>query len=289
MRFVVAITLFCLSTLSSQADPPNNLFTGSTPADSEIKSLLNISESFPAEFIRWQLFLNSNKTYQLTVHYGVGLPNTLGFKYGGRKSYLSGSYELVSQPNQVIIRLKKRSKFLEPIQLLKLNENLLHILTGDLKLMVGNGGWSYTLNRKTPLPNNEVTCVPGIRGHKFREVVYEGRTPCLEISDEYHMGGDDNCFKLKWKLTLFRNPYTKEPSTYLLSRTLERSHLIRGKWRVINDSLASKTIIELDPDKPDQSIKLLAGDENVLFFLDKNGEMFTGNDDFSYTLNRRRT
>jgi hypothetical protein len=151
--------------------------------------------------------------------------------------------------------------------------------------MVGNAGWSYTLSRKDTVTMNPKS-IPGLRGHKFREAIFEGRTPCQELSKEYNFNAPGSCFKLKWKLTLLRNPYTKQPSTYNLSRTLERPHIITGKWAVVKDSIANLTYIELDPDKKDKTIRLLAGDENVLFFLDKNNKLLPGNADFSYTLNR---
>lgn len=46
-------------------------------------------------------------------------------------------------------------------------------------------------------------------------------------------------------------------------------------------------IYQLDPDKPDETISLFVADENILFFLHKDKKMFVGNDDFSFTLNRR--
>jgi hypothetical protein len=36
-----------------------------------------------------------------------------------------------------------------------------------------------------------------------------------------------------------------------------------------------------------KTLSLLAADENVLFFLDKNQKLYVGNEDFSYTLNRK--
>jgi hypothetical protein len=46
-------------------------------------------------------------------------------------------------------------------------------------------------------------------------------------------------------------------------------------------------IIELAANKEEKPVSILAGDENVLFFLDTDGNLMTGNGDFSYTLNRR--
>ena len=63
-----------------------------------------------------------------------------------------------------------------------------------------------------------------------------------------------------------------------------------GKWTIIKgiQSNPKAVIYQLDPDKPEQSISLLLGDENVAFFLHKDNQLFTGNEDFSYTLNKRQ-
>jgi hypothetical protein len=45
-------------------------------------------------------------------------------------------------------------------------------------------------------------------------------------------------------------------------------------------------VYQLDPDQPDRTIYLLVGDRNTLFFLDKEGRLLKGDENFSYTLNR---
>ncbi len=44
----------------------------------------------------------------------------------------------------------------------------------------------------------------------------------------------------------------------------------------------------MTPDKQAYSLYLLKGDDNILFFVDPNGRLLVGNEDFSYTLNRRK-
>jgi hypothetical protein len=59
---------------------------------------------------------------------------------------------------------------------------------------------------------------------------------------------------------------------------------LEGKWTVIKESDA--IIYKLEP-SVGAAIYLLAGDHNVLYFIDKNFNLYQGNQDFSYTLNRR--
>jgi hypothetical protein len=160
------------------------------------------------------------------------------------------------------------------------------------RLMVGNGGWSYTLNRSDQEPDSMstlTTMVPAatILNDKPIQLIFDGRTPCNDISTVYKLNTAPDCLKLKWRLTLNRDSVTFEPSIYKLERTdIRNSGAITGKWTVFCVS-DSAVVYKLDPDKPDNSISFLAGDKNVLFFLDKNYRLFSGNSEFSYTLNRK--
>jgi hypothetical protein len=74
-----------------------------------------------------------------------------------------------------------------------------------------------------------------------------------------------------------------------LKRTNSRETDITGNWTIIKGiaSNPDAIVLQLDPDKPNQTISLLVGDDNVLFFLHKDKKLFTGNDNFSFTLNKR--
>jgi hypothetical protein len=49
---------------------------------------------------------------------------------------------------------------------------------------------------------------------------------------------------------------------------------------------AAPGILQLDPAAPDKSISFLMAND-VLFFLHKSNELYTGNENFSFTLNRK--
>src|SRR5688500_13513373 len=102
--------------------------------------------------------------------------------------------------------------------------------------MIGNGGWSYTINRVHPVDENApLPYLSVLPEDNQKEIIYEGRTPCTELVNQYNIDAPDDCMKLKWLLTLHRHPQTLEPSTYLLKRTLHRNSDITGKWKMVSD------------------------------------------------------
>ncbi|MBD0377481.1 MAG: hypothetical protein ICV51_17865 [Flavisolibacter sp.] len=196
--------------------------------------------------------------------------------------------------NRVIYQLKN-GKTPAFISLVKLNDNLFHLLTPDGKLMIRNGGWSYTLNRKEPFTNISAdlpffSAFTSLYSDTARQVIFEGRTPCLDFARQYNLKVSEDCIKLKWKLVLYKDPITFAPTTYTLYYTLSRSDTIKGKWAITKGvpSNPHVFIYQLNPDKRNEAISFLAGDENVLFFLDKNNLLLIGDSNFSYTLNKRK-
>ena len=179
------------------------------------------------------------------------------------------------------------------ILLVKLNENLFHLLTDDKKLMVGGGGWSYTLSRKDASLNSSAALsswTTTLSDEAAEQLIFDGRTPCLNFALGDKLRITNDCLKLKWRLTLFRDSKTNEPTIYKLESTMNRRNTIEGKWTItkgIKNNFEA-IIYQLNPDRPDESISFLVGDENVLFFLDRDYRLLTGNEDFSFTLNRKR-
>ncbi len=294
--FLVAGVLFSnsCSGASTAGLSSKTVLVGSTPGDSLIKSMLTISLEKQVDFIRWDLTLGpadkDPKTFVLNIVFGKGQPNTSGFIGGGETMSFEGNYAVLKSQKGDIYKLQI-DKAADPISLIQINENIFHLLTLDNKLMIGNSGWSYTLSRKDPVANPSALLFSrstSFQNETAKEVVFDGRTPCFEIASEYNWTLERECHKLKWKLTLSRDTKTNQPIEYALQRTLERPNSLKGKWTILNGTTAGSgaMILTLDPDIPGKSILFLVGDENVLFFLDKQGRMYAGNGDFSYTLNR---
>ncbi|MCW5912469.1 MAG: copper resistance protein NlpE N-terminal domain-containing protein [Cyclobacteriaceae bacterium] len=270
------------------------VFVGSTPGDALIKSMLAIPSDTKVDFIRWNLKLNTG-SFVLDIAFGESQPNTLGFKGGGEKRSFEGTYTVSRSESKNIngkIYHLKSSKLPAGISMVKLNDNLFHLLTPQNRLMIGNGGWSYTLNRKEPTPSAglpTLTASSTLTDNTSLQVVFDGRTPCRGFAEDNNLTVPPDCFKLKWKLILNRDPKTLLPTTYQLKTTFNRESDIEGKWTIIKGTVSNpNTIIyQLYTDKQEKSFSLLAGDENVLFFLDKNNELYAGNEHFSFTLNKK--
>jgi hypothetical protein len=234
--------------------------------------------------------LSNDKAFSLAIIYGESKPNTLGFKEDHKLNF-EGGYAISGSPESAMIYEFSSKSFRSTLKMVALNANLLHLLTGDGKLMIGNGGWSYTLSNSNPVKVPVALYrSPNARKDKAPEQVYDGRTPCKEIASEYGLKVSDECFKLKWRLILYRDSVTGAPTTYAIRKVVDNAPRdVTGKWAILAGSSPNPdaVIYQLDPDDPANAMYLLAADEGVLFFLKKDRRYFTGNADFSWALNRK--
>lgn len=117
--------------------------------------------------------------------------------------------------------------------------------------------------------------------------IFEGRCACQELAVVLKKEVSPDCFKTKWGLNLFQNPDTKAPTTYVLEGSFFRQSIRKGNWHIIKGSKEDPEdlVLALEADNQ-QTIYLLKGDDNVLFFLDNDKNILTGNELFNYTLNR---
>jgi hypothetical protein len=163
------------------------------------------------------------------------------------------------------------------LMLAKINENIFHILTKDRELMIGNGGWSYTLNAAKPiLISSSVASFSVPMPDTARQLVFDGRTPCKEFAVDHSVKANPDCFKVKWRLILNRDPKTLEPTNYSTRRIVYDLADNTGKW-TIRKTDSQTFIVQLNPDQPGRSISLLMLDNNILYFLDSKGQSYTGN------------
>ena len=261
----------------SCASGKERTYIGSTPANQVVRSFLGIPFSDSVDFIRWKITMQDDK-YTLKCNYGIGKPNTNGFMEGGKWVELNG--RLKKEKNYYLLQSGNKS-----LGLLELNASLLHLLDGEKNLLVGTGGFSYTLNAEEPLDTDQVS-ITSKQAVLKDSMVFQGRTPCGEFSINR---ASANCIKMKWLLVFYADSRTHEPTTYLLNR----SHLIpleypgtTGTWEIITGK-DGRIIYELKSDNESTPTYLLKLDENILAFTDAKGNLLVGNEDFSYTLSRK--
>lgn len=149
--FALLATLFIQATRPS---PDPAVFVASSPCDGIPRSMLSIPATTNCELIKWTLALRrdprNQAPYGFTLNYTYGLskPSTTDFINGGTQGVLEGKWTMVTEAsNRVIYRLTPATSG-PALNFVRLDEGLLHLLDQQGKLMIGHGGWSYTLNRK---------------------------------------------------------------------------------------------------------------------------------------------
>jgi hypothetical protein len=139
------------------------VFVATSPCDALSRALLQIPATANCELIKWNLTLHqaiktlAPTVYKLDYVYGLPEPGTNRVLGGGTKVSREGKWTTVTgrrtSPGTLFYQLDPE-KPEESISFLRVDENLLHLLDRGKNLMVGNGGWSYTLNRNGDFGQN---------------------------------------------------------------------------------------------------------------------------------------
>lgn len=267
--------IFSMFVLVSCANPKETNYTASTPAGPVVRSFLGIPLTDSIDFIRWKISF-SESHYTLACNYGIGKPNTGGFINGGKTIDVSG----ILRKGKNIYLLQNGDKTL---QLAELNADLLHIMDSEDNLLAGNGGWSYTINNMKP---SVMTVISMNAGQTILKdsMVFNGRTPC-GVPGVIAAGHD--CYKLKWRIVLYADSGSNQPTTYkayVVFRSLDKPRT--GNWKMIKGK-NNRITYGLYDDSGKIFLNLISPGENILLFTDANGKLLVGNEDFSYTLNKR--
>ncbi|HEY0677239.1 MAG TPA: hypothetical protein VGD17_03090 [Chitinophagaceae bacterium] len=132
------------------------IFEASIPCNKGSKPFPGIPTDAKCEFIKCVLTLyllpgtQSPDKYILQYSYGMSEPNTTGLKGGGITAELQGNWKIaagrVSDKKAVIYQLFSDKSDM-PVSFVKLNDQLLHLLDSDNRLMIGSAAWSFTFNR----------------------------------------------------------------------------------------------------------------------------------------------
>jgi hypothetical protein len=280
------------------------VFAGSTPCDDSIRRALRIAMTADADLLEWTLVLHKDPNsgvpadYRLQFRYGLTVPNKPGLGDKVTSAERTGSWRIVKGTPES--SGPEVYELAGAVSLRAISGTVLHAMNPDGSLMIGNGGWSYTLNRTdasetrvdpftAPPEPAEPRSVSPLSTGPAVFAVFEGRTPCQGIARELNIRVGAGCAKAKWRVTLFQHPQTRQPTTYKIEGTLHRSAR-EGSWRIDRGRGGDPTAIvyRLAPTGSERGLQLLKGDDHVVFLLDQQGRTLAGHAEFSYTLDRRR-
>jgi hypothetical protein len=137
--------------------PEPDIFVAASPCDAAPRQLLSIPADMECEMIKWRLTLRRDPRnlgrddFKLQYTYGMTKPNTQGFINDGFSKEISGKWHIakntVKTPGKQIFTLEPASAN-PSITFLQLNDRMLHLLDSQGNLMIGNAGFSYTLNKQ---------------------------------------------------------------------------------------------------------------------------------------------
>ena len=248
-------------------------------------------------------------TFHLICKYGLAKQRTKDLQEGAITIELKGNWTIgkgfSSNANAVVYNLISDNSAIA-LSFFQPDQNLLHLLDENKNLMIGTAGWSYTFNRKKPMPESSDKFAPTeaaslrITGDFDTVGIFGGRTPCNSALREIHAIPERNCQIIKCQLILLQNTKTHVPGNFLLQTIYvgngdNNKYSITGQWKImkgtVNDPSAIVYQLEPDPGKsntPLLLLLLLKADNNILFFLDNDTHLLVGNDYCSYTLSRVR-
>ena len=247
-------------------------YTASTPANNTVRQFLGIDLKDSIDFIRWNLKITDRKEFNLSCSYGIGKPNTNGFIHE-KKVQLKGTVS----DDGTILRLNANNRSLSCHIL---NQNLLHILNEDKTMMIGTGGWGYTLNSLQEISTTEVNLKQKNTGF-HDSVVFIGRTPCKHAAQMLYNEKRPQCYKMKWLMHLEKDSPSASSGNYRLGSR----GTIKGKWKM-KENPNGWTIYQLDLNNGNK-LEFLQVDENVIYIMDAEGGLLVGDHDFSYSLSKR--
>lgn len=293
---------FFLPAMAKSATSVLGIFEGITPCSAVNRPAPQIAADAQCEMMIWHLTLNQDPdtavptTYLLRARYGMSQAGTTGTRADATSLVLDGTWTIThgttANPDAIVYQLNPADPA-SSLYFVKVDDNLLHVLSPDKRMLVGNGAWSYTLNRTgDKLPTTAITttasaALPSTVGTGSPLVgVFEGRTPCVEIVYEFtKVTPSAACQKVKWRLYLYQDPATGAPTTYQFDGT----HTSReGTWTVTRGAAADPhaLVYQLRLDDSARIVSFLKPDDNHLMLLDADLNLMVGDRLWSYTFSR---
>jgi len=149
--FILLFMALYINACAQSASSSTVEYFGSTPCDSLIRKSSGIASGMVCDFIKWNIEIdglnNDSGAVRISYNYGESQPNTNGFKQGGITKKLNGKYYLVKTSSaRKRFHVRSNDNVVE-LWLMEMDKNILLFTDTEGKLMVGNAGNSYVLNR----------------------------------------------------------------------------------------------------------------------------------------------
>ncbi|PVD49853.1 hypothetical protein DC498_23120 [Terrimonas sp.] len=269
--------LLFLMIICSQAGAKLQTYVGSTPPHAVVREFFRISLVDSIDFIRWKLEINSPR-FKLVAKYGISKPGTPGFI-----NEQSVAFEGQLNQSGYYYHLEHEGKVLS---ILEVNQNVLHLLDRNSNMLIGNGGYSFALNNINPIDTGAFN-LKAKQSVTPNPQVFEGRTPCRDLAIQLGLEKNEDCNKMKWYILLYMDTLTGNPSYFMMGGIGYRKEtMAKGSWQIITEQ-SGRILYRISFDGWARPLDLLKGDDNILFFIDTRGHLLSGDEDFSYTLNRK--
>jgi hypothetical protein len=266
---------------------PEGIFEGTTPCSNTKRPLPQIPTNANCRQMIWRIEFNPDSTFQLSSSYGMPHQGTTGIIGGGTKIEVQGHWTITrgtnTDPEATVIKLNTENPQ-ESVSFLKVNDDIIHLLDSDKNLMVGSVAWSYTLNKTNGLVSESIRASSSVKYSSFLGT-FEGRTPCADILFEFtKIPKKPSCNLMKWRLFLYQDPNTGNPTTYLLTGTIAEHE---GTWEIVRGTTTDPKAVVYQLNKEgSEPLSLLKVDDNNLFILDKSLNPLVGDRLWSFTLSR---
>jgi hypothetical protein len=278
-------------------------FVGTTPCGDAVRAFIGgtpAGAECPA--IRWTLTLGTPdeaNRWRLTAEIGSPRAGDSGAILDGPKLTKEGTLttSAVQRFGAVSTVFRLAGDAGSSIAFAQVGDDILNLARDDGSLVPGTSAYSYTLTRADRVeapavriaraPEGSYTLAAKETGpHVFG--IFGGRSPCAGLARELKLTGLDGWARVKWRVTLLKNPQTNQPTTYRVDSSLTREHGWTGAWRMVRGApgFPDATVYQLDADASHGPILLLRADDGLVLFLNQQRQPLPGTADFSYTLSR---
>lgn len=150
--FMSCITFIaCSQNNSSNTNLIVEKFVGGTPCNYIVNAALKIPTSDTCDYMTWELTKSiPDSSFKLLIAYGAYLPNTMYFLNGGKSMTITGKLKSTSTMRNAtkykILHLVDK-EHRPDILFIELDNNILHLIDSDMKLIKGDSGMAFILNR----------------------------------------------------------------------------------------------------------------------------------------------